>query len=137
MKYDVVPDKLLLEMDEEEGPKTGDGEVNSAIFPQKMINDLTLHSQNLSNADTLRELLCSAALEETAIAHLIHAQANKIEAFTGRDNSFPTSPTNQQINDFQNGIARVFEAMVEKQKQLIRMIEISKRLLEQDDLREG
>lgn len=73
------------------------------------------------------ELLGSIALEEAAIAHLIHAEAGKIEAFFGREGEFPTSPTNQQINDFQNAVARVLEAVVEKQRLLIRMVELSKR----------
>ncbi|RXZ80756.1 hypothetical protein EBB07_17375 [Paenibacillaceae bacterium] len=87
----------------------------------------------LSGRDVMKEILASVAMEERSIASLIQAESDKIRAFTGSDGNFPTVPTNQQINEFQNGIARVIEALVEKQKLLVRLVAMSKHLLEEGE----
>lgn len=81
-------------------------------------------------SDIMKDILQSAALEELAIAHLINAEAEKIQAFTGHYGGFPTSPTNKQINEFQENVARILEALSQKQQILVRTIELSKELLE-------
>lgn len=86
--------------------------------------------------NAIAELIVAMAADETAIAHLITAEAGNIEAFTGKHGEFPTSPTNQQINDFQREIARVLETIVEKQKLFLRMIEVSVRLLHLEEERD-
>lgn len=84
-----------------------------------------------------KDILESAALEELAIAHLINAQAEKIHAFTGHYGGFPTAPTNKQINEFQGNVARILEALSEKQKLLVRTLELSLEMLKElDDLNE-
>jgi hypothetical protein len=83
--------------------------------------------------EVVKDILESAALEELAIAHLINAEAEHIQAFTGHYGGFPTSPSNKQINQFQNHVARILEALCEKQKLLVRTIELSKELLDEDD----
>lgn len=85
--------------------------------------------------DIMKDLLESVALEELAIAHLINAEAEKIQAFTGHYGGFPTAPTNRQINEFQEQVARILEALAEKQKVLVRTLELGKQLL--DDEAEG
>lgn len=97
-------------------------------IPENLLEEIKQHT----GRDAIRELIHSVALEEAAIARLIQAEANKIEAFTGKGSPFPTSPTNQQINDFQNAVGRVLEALNEKQKLLIRMLELGKRLVTED-----
>ncbi|WP_256761496.1 hypothetical protein [Cohnella sp. WQ 127256] len=87
---------------------------------------------NHTSREIFNELLLAVAKEENAIAHLIYAEADKIRAFTGNNGSFPSSPTPHQVNEFQNGVSRVVEALVEKQKMLIRLIEMSKKLLDQE-----
>lgn len=84
-----------------------------------------------SKQEVISHLLDSLAVEELAIARLIEAQAEKIQAFTGRDGSFPTRPTNKQINEFQSYVARILEALNAKQKNLIQMVELSRELLEE------
>ncbi|MFC5702967.1 hypothetical protein ACFPVX_16890 [Cohnella faecalis] len=84
-----------------------------------------------SSKEAFTRLLDAVATEEAAISHLIHAQAGQIEAFTGSEGNYPTAPTNQQINDFQNGVTRMLELLVEKQKLLVRMVELSKRLMDE------
>lgn len=97
-------------------------------IPENLLDEI----QKYASIDAFRELVKAVALEEAAIARFIQAEANKIEAFTGKGNLFPTSPTNQQITDFQNAIGRVLEALNEKQKLLIRMMELSRRLTTRD-----
>lgn len=86
-----------------------------------------------SSRDVMKDILTSVAMEQTSMSYLIQAQANKVRAFTGSDGNFPTMPTNQHINDFQQSTARVVEALVEKQKLLIRMVEMSRRILNEGD----
>jgi len=86
-----------------------------------------------SGKDIVKDLLESVALEELAIAHLINAEAEKIQSFTGHYGGFPTSPTNKQINEFQEQVARILEALCEKQKVLMRTVELSRHLLEEAD----
>jgi len=83
-----------------------------------------------SYKEILRDIMESVALEELAIAHIINAEAEKIQAFTGHYGGFPTSPTTKQINDFQTQVARILEALSEKQKTLQRTLELSKEILE-------
>ncbi|WP_270407375.1 hypothetical protein [Paenibacillus timonensis] len=86
-------------------------------------------SSNKSYREVIKDILESAALEELAIAHLINAEAEKIQAFTGHYGGFPTSPTNKQINEFQGQVGRILEALSEKQKTLLKTIELSRDLL--------
>jgi hypothetical protein len=99
-------------------------------------NKMKENSQR-SGRDVMKDVLTSVAMEQTAMSYLIQAEANKVKAFTGAAGNFPTMPTNQNIKDFQNSIARVVEAMVEKQKLLTRMVELSKHILDEEGENEG
>lgn len=81
----------------------------------------------------INDILESIALEELAIAHLINAEAEKVQAFTGAYGGFPTSPSNKQINEFQGYVARILEALTEKQRLLNRTMEMAKELLDSDE----
>jgi len=78
--------------------------------------------------DAALELLSSLADDEEAVSRLIRAEAEHIRAFTGADGSFPTHPTNKQIIEFQSGVVRMVEALTEKQKLVIRTLELIKEL---------
>lgn len=91
-------------------------------------------TNSLTRKQIINDLLESIALEELAIAHLINAEAEKIQAFTGPYGGFPTSPTNKQINEFQGYVARILESLTEKQKLLSKTIELARDLM--DDNRE-
>lgn len=87
--------------------------------------------------DVVKDILESAALEELAIAHLINAEAEKIQSFTGHYGGFPTAPTNKQINEFQAHVGKIMEALAEKQKILYKTIELSRELLKDLEDDEG
>lgn len=89
-------------------------------------------TNTLTRKQIVNDILESVALEELAIAHLINAEAEKIQAFTGPYGGFPTSPTNKQINEFQSYVARILESLTEKQKLLSRTLELARELIEDD-----
>lgn len=101
-----------------------------SLLPMKSLADRAKESAR-SSKEVFRDLITSIAQEEAAIAQLIHAKSAQIEAFTGKNGEFPTGPSNQQIVAFQETIARSLEAIVEKQKLLLRLVEICKRLSDQ------
>jgi adenine-specific DNA methylase len=114
---------------------TGKGRSDSGGLEQQLkhIGDKIKSGNQRSSREVMKDILTSVAMEQTSISYLIQAEANKIKAFTGPAGNFPTMPTNQNINDFQLSTARVVEALVEKQKLLIRMVEMSRRILNEED----
>lgn len=86
--------------------------------------------------EIMNQLFESLAAEEMAVACLIQAEAEKIQAFTGSDGTFPTQPTNKQINEFQSYVARILEAINTKQRNLIHTVKLSMELLEEQEERE-
>ncbi|MFB5677435.1 hypothetical protein ACE3NQ_30120 [Paenibacillus terreus] len=113
----------------------GKGRSDSGGLEQQLkhIGDKMKSGNKRSSREVMKDILTSVAMEQTSISYLIQAEANKIKAFTGPAGNFPTMPTNQNINDFQLSTARVVEALVEKQKLLIRMVEMSRRILNEED----
>lgn len=111
----------------------GDAGGNGLEQQLKHIGDKLKSGNDRSSREVMKDILTSVAMEQTSISYLIQAEANKIKAFTGPAGNFPTMPTNQNINDFQQSTARVVEALVEKQKLLIRMVEMSRRILNEED----
>lgn len=93
-----------------------------------------LHKNPLTRRQIINDILESIALQELAIAHLINAEAEKIQAFTGPHGGFPTSPTNKQIIEFQGHVARILEALTDKQKLLSRTMTMAKEILESEEL---
>lgn len=114
---------------------TGQSRSNSGDMEHQLryIGEKIKSGKNRSSREVMKDILTSIAMEQTSMSYLIQAEANKIKAFTGPAGNFPTMPTNQNINDFQNSTARVVEALVEKQKLLIRMMEMSRRILNEGD----
>lgn len=86
--------------------------------------------------EIINQLLESLAAEEMAVACLIQAEAEKIQAFTGSGGTFPTRPTNKQINEFQSYVARILEAINVKQRNLIHTMELSMELLAEHEAQE-
>lgn len=87
--------------------------------------------------ETLIDLLESIALEEMALAHLMNAEAEKLQAFVGEDLDFPTHPGNDEILRFQVTINRFMETVMFQQMFLLRKLETVSQLAAQanrDDL---
>lgn len=73
--------------------------------------------------EVIIDLLESIALEEMAISHLINAEAEKVQAFVGKDLNFPTCPTNMEINLFNHEVHKLVDRIVMKEWLLLRKLE--------------
>lgn len=73
--------------------------------------------------ETLIDLLESIALEEMALAHLMNAEAEKVQAFVGERLNFPTNPTNEEILKFNVSVTRFMETLMFKELFLLRKLE--------------
>ncbi|TCP64123.1 hypothetical protein [Baia soyae] len=74
-------------------------------------------------SEVIIDLLESIALEEIALSHLIHSEAKKIKAFIGGQLDFPTNPTNQEIENFNQHIQKLVDITVMKDWLLYRKLE--------------
>ena len=87
--------------------------------------------------ETVIDLLESIALEEMALAHLMNAEAEKMQAFVGERLNFPTNPTNEEILRFQVSVTRFMETLMFKELFLLRKLEtvttIGARAVHDDD----
>lgn len=82
----------------------------------------------------LVQMLESITLEELAIAHLINAEAEKVQAFVGGDGyHFPTKPSTKEIIEFQATLSELIKALSEKQKTLVAKMELIKQFEEDKD----
>lgn len=73
--------------------------------------------------ETLIDLLESIALEEMALAHLMNAKADEIQAFVGNNLDFPTNPSNADILRFDVSVTRFMETLMFKELFLLRKLE--------------
>lgn len=85
--------------------------------------------------ETIIDLLESIALEEIALSHIINAEAEKIQAFVGKDCDFPTHPSNGDILRFNATVLRLMETLMFKELFLLRKLETVS-LIAQADLEE-
>ncbi|RTE00423.1 hypothetical protein EJQ19_31400 [Paenibacillus whitsoniae] len=69
------------------------------------------------------DLLKSIALEETAISHLLNAEAEKMQAFVGKELDFPTCPSNEDIINFNETVSQFVDVLVMKEWLLLRKLE--------------
>ncbi|QGQ96501.1 hypothetical protein EHS13_17220 [Paenibacillus psychroresistens] len=90
---------------------------------------------------TIREavidLFKSIAMEETAISHLLNAEAEKIQAFVGHQMDFPTNPTNLDILRFNQSVTKLVDIIVMKEWLLFRKLETSLEILAYDNSNEN
>lgn len=83
--------------------------------------------------ETVIDLLESIALEEMALAHLINAEAEKLQAFVGEDLNFPTNPSNAEILRMNVSVTRLMETLMFKELFLLRKLETVAQIGTQDD----
>jgi hypothetical protein len=76
-----------------------------------------------SFSEVIIDLLESIALEETAISRLLHAKAEEIQAFVGKNLDFPTCPTTQDVLSFNHQIHQFIDVIVMKEWLLLRKFE--------------
>jgi flagellar biosynthesis regulator FlaF len=78
---------------------------------------------NDSLQDTLLNLMESVAQDENALAHLIRAEADKIQAFVGKHCDFPTKPSNNEIIKLNRSVTQLMETIVMKEWLLLKKLE--------------
>lgn len=82
-------------------------------------DDHDKHSLN----HVLFDLIKSVANEEEALALLIEAEADKIQAFIGNHSEFPTKPSNKEILDLNRSVTQMLETIVMKEWLLLKKLE--------------
>lgn len=87
------------------------------------ISQIPDEKHRLSFSEVIIDLLESIALEEKALAHLIQAEAEKIQAFVGKNLDFPTYPSHLEINKFNNEVLKLMDVIVMKEWLLLRKFE--------------
>lgn len=68
------------------------------------------------------DLLKSIAMEETALAHLINAEAEKIQAFVGEGRNFPLCPRPREVIEFNAQVFKLMDVIVMKEWLLLRKL---------------
>lgn len=76
-----------------------------------------------SKDEVVIDLLKSIAMEETAIAHILNAEAEKIRAFVGTEMNFPGAASGQDIARFNRQICKIIDVLVMKEWLLLRKLE--------------
>jgi hypothetical protein len=71
----------------------------------------------------LFDLIKSVANEEEALALLIRAEADKIQAFIGKQCDFPTKPCNEEIIELNQSVKQMLETIVMKEWLLLKKLE--------------
>jgi hypothetical protein len=77
----------------------------------------------LSLDEVLFDLIESVADEEKALALLIRAEADKIQAFIGKNCEFPTKPSNKEILELNRSVTQMLETIVMKEWLLLKKLE--------------
>lgn len=65
--------------------------------------------------ETVIDLLESIALEEIALSHIINAEAEKIQAFVGKDLNFPITSSGADIIKFNQAINQMMDTLIMKE----------------------
>ncbi|GKU78117.1 hypothetical protein [Paenibacillus sp. L3-i20] len=62
-------------------------------------------------SEALSHLIESIALEEKALSQLVVSEANKIEAFVGKQQNFPLHPSSDEIIRFNHSVISVLDSI--------------------------
>lgn len=76
-----------------------------------------------SNEEIIAKLMESIAEEEIALAHILSSEADKINAFVGKNLDFPTLPSNKEIIAFNQSTHRIIESVLMKEWLLLKKLE--------------
>lgn len=72
--------------------------------------------------EVIIDLLKSIAMEETALSHLVNAEAEKIQAFIGKKRDFPFNPSVKEIMAFNAQVFKIMDIVVMKEWLLLRKL---------------
>lgn len=86
---------------------------------------------NRNREEAINDILESIALEETAIAHIINAEGEKIQKLLKCD--FPAPQNFEQLLEFQNSITSLFDKLIQKQTLLISKMKLANSFLDDDN----
>lgn len=75
-----------------------------------------------TKGEVIIDLLKSIAMEETALAHLIHAEAEKVRAFVGKKRDFPLCPKPREVIEFNAQVFKLMDTIVMKEWLLLRKL---------------
>ena len=81
------------------------------------------HKERQSLHTVLLDLMESVAHEEEALAHLIRAEAGKVQAFVGKCHDFPTCPSNHEIIRLNRSVTKLMETIIMKEWLLLKKLE--------------
>ena len=73
--------------------------------------------------ETIIDLLESIALEEISLSHLMNAEAEKVQAFIGKDADFPFCSNYKEIITFNQSVNQLMDTMVMKEWLLLKKLE--------------
>lgn len=65
--------------------------------------------------EVIIDLLQSIALEEISLSRILNAEAERIQAFLGKNKDFPTHPTNCEIAQFDKSTANLLDTVIMKE----------------------
>lgn len=71
--------------------------------------------------------------DQQAISQLLQAETTHIEAFLTNERMFTAQPTRQEMITFQSSVGNVFDALNEKQRIHLKLIDVSFKLFRQGD----
>lgn len=71
--------------------------------------------------------------DQQAISQLLQAEATHIEAFLTNETKFTAQPTRQEMITFQSTVGNVFDALNEKQRIHLKLIDVSFKLFRQGE----
>ena len=69
------------------------------------------------------DLLKSIAMEENAIAHLLHAEAEKIQALVGKRHGISAEPSHEELMALSAQASKLLDVIVMKEWLLLRKLE--------------
>lgn len=82
--------------------------------------------------EAVSDLFKSVAMEETALSHLLNAEAEKIQAFVGKQKDFPSRPSNADLLRFNKSVIALLDIVVMKEWLLLKKLETAMDIWQRD-----
>jgi hypothetical protein len=77
----------------------------------------------------IKAVILAAALEEDAVSALIAAEIRKLEYVIAASGSLPGESSTHNLQSLQQAVARIIEALAQKQAMICRTLDTSRRLM--------